>query len=72
MTDRFTTALDKAVNLKYSFLTKLKDSCDVRMQDRSSHKPKKVGIQVLSKRTEFGHTIMLRLLTALDFRVMAA
>ena len=32
----------------------------------------KVGIQVLSKITEFGHTIVLRLLTALDFRVMAA
>jgi len=72
MTDRFTTALDKAVNLKYSFLTKLKDTRDARMQDWSSCKPKKVGIQMLSKITEFGHAIMLKLPTALDFRVMAA
>lgn len=33
---------------------------------------KKVGIQMLSKTTEFGLTVTLRLPTALDFRVMAA
>lgn len=43
MTDRFTTALDKAVNLKRSFLAKLKDSHDVRMQDHCSRRPKEGG-----------------------------
>lgn len=42
-TDRFTTALDKAVNLKCSFLAKLKDAGDIKMQDHSSHKPKEGG-----------------------------
>lgn len=55
MIDRFTAALDKAVSLKQSFLTKLKDSHDFRMQDWSLHKLTEAEHSRFQEMTEFGH-----------------